>query len=343
MGEVLSNLSIDNKSLFTMKLQALKFKSILKSVIWGGDALCRYKSLEQPCQSIGESWEVSGFGQDISVIAAGHFEGKSLLEMLSTYPAELIGSSHSYVINDIFPLLIKFIGAHDDLSVQVHPNDSQAKAMGFTCGKTEMWYIVSAEQGATLHAGFTHEVTLDNFDQLVQSGEVLQYLRKYNVKAHDVFYLPAGVVHSIGKGMIVAEIQQSSDLTFRMFDYNRVDQTGQKRMLHTLEAKQAIDMDLNLQPCQAVYNKEERGIVTLVESSYFKVNRLLNTGCIIRDLSNLDSFVIFLWISGKGAIQDETGYTIAMSAGESIMIPACHNSVTIDASIESVILEVSLT
>ncbi len=326
-----------------MKLQALRFQPILKSVIWGGDALCHYKSLDHSCQLIGESWEVSGFGQNISIISSGHFKGKSLLEVLNLYPAELIGKTHQHILTDIFPLLIKFIGAHDDLSLQVHPDDKLSKSMGFACGKTEMWYVASAEPGATLYAGFTREVPADRFEQLLQSGEIMQYMRAYQVEAHDVFYLPAGVVHSIGKGMIVAEVQQSSDVTFRMFDYNRVDKVGQKRPLHIAEAKQAIDMELNLRQCQVMYDKAEQGIIPLIESPYFSVNRIVNMGCFTRDLSHFDSCMIYLLISGNGVIQDETGLVIEMSAGETVLIPACHQEVKIEASANAVILEVYLT
>lgn len=222
-------------------LYPLKFEPILKDKIWGGEKL--KKVLDKPTDSkeCGESWELSGVAGDVSIVSEGELKGKSLTELIGTYTGDLLGKKVYSRFGNNFPLLIKFIDANQDLSIQVHPNDAMAKERHNSFGKTEMWYVVDAEPGATLISGFNKPTSKEEYLEYFNSGKLTDLLNKENVENDDVFYLPAGRVHTIGKGLLIAEIQQTSDITYRIYDFDRTDAQGNKRELHVEQALGAID------------------------------------------------------------------------------------------------------
>ena len=200
-----------------------KFQPILKSLIWGGDKIAPYKQIETSQQQVGESWELSGVKGNESVVAGGPEAGTPLPELIARHGAGLLGAKNFERFGEEFPLLIKFIDAKKDLSVQVHPNDEYARAHEGDNGKTEMWYVIDADEGASLIYGFQHEVTEEILRKAVETGTLDKHLQKVPVHKGDTYFVPAGTVHGIGKGTLVAEIQESSNVTYRVYDYDRVD------------------------------------------------------------------------------------------------------------------------
>lgn len=303
------------------------FKPILKSVIWGGDKIADFKGIETDRHDIGESWEISGVDGNESVVAEGKDAGMTITELVKRDGASLLGSRNFMKYGDSFPLLIKFIDAKDDLSVQVHPDDALANARGAKFGKTEMWYVVDAEQGARLANGFKEEVNPEDYERLVESGEIAEVLNFNDIKKGDAFFIPAGRVHAIGKGSFIAEIQQTSDITYRIFDYKRKDKDGNERQLHTAEAFDAInfkDTDGNA----VAYEMHPDLPVNLVTSPFFTTNVWNIDHEVIRDYSEWDTFVILICVGGSAEIFDGD-VTLMVSKGMSVLIPASCRSVTI--------------
>lgn len=224
-----------------MKLYPLLFEPNLHTVVWGGKRLRPYKGLVPSDEPIGESWEVSAIPSSASVIANGELKGRSIIDVIEAAPEDILGKSVAEKNGGKLPLLIKFIDAKRDLSIQVHPNDEMARRVHGKSGKTEMWYIIDAEPGSYLYAGFQKEITKEEYKRRVADGTITEVLAKHKVKPGDVFYLPAGRVHAICSGILLAEIQQSSDLTYRIFDYNRPGLDGKPRELHTELAAEALD------------------------------------------------------------------------------------------------------
>src|SRR5690554_6659874 len=204
-------------------LYPLKFRPILKPVIWGGSDICRFKNIQPERDGIGESWEISGVKGNVSVVSNGDLSGTSLDEMIQTYKGALVGNKIYEKFGNTFPLLIKFIDARDDLSIQVHPDDKLAKERHNSFGKTEMWYVIKATTGAFLYSGFEKQITPEEYVETVHNNTFTDTLKRFEVQEGDVFFLPAGRVHAIGAGCFIAEIQQTSDITYRIYDYNRKD------------------------------------------------------------------------------------------------------------------------
>ena len=252
-------------------LYPLKFRPILKSIIWGGSDISKFKNIELIQDGIGESWEISGVQGDISIIENGHLAGTSLQDLLAESREQLVGSEVYHKFGNKFPLLIKFIDAQDDLSIQVHPDDKLAGERHNSFGKTEMWYVVKAAPGAFLYTGFEKEISPDEYEKSIEDNSFTHSLKKHEVKEGDVFFLPAGRVHAIGAGCFIAEIQQTSNITYRIYDYNRKDAQGNSRELHTELAKDAIDFKL-YNTYQTEYNKELNKPVELVTCPYFTTN-----------------------------------------------------------------------
>jgi len=218
-------------------LYPLKFKTIFKDKIWGGQKIKTYLHKDfSPLPNCGETWEISGVKSDVSVVNGGALDGETLADLLEQFKGELVGEKVYAHFGNIFPLLVKFIDANDDLSIQVHPNDELAKKRHNSFGKTEMWYVIESDPGSTLISGFNKEMTQQEYLDKLNSGHIMDILNRENANAGDVFFLPAGRVHTIGKGLLVAEIQQTSDITYRIYDFDRVDANGHKRELHTQEA-----------------------------------------------------------------------------------------------------------
>ena len=235
----------------------LKFEVILKSILWGGSEICKFKNLSTKLDGIGESWEISQVKDNVSVIANGEYKGKNLTELMQEKGAELLGQHVLDRFGDKFPLLIKFIDARDNLSIQVHPNDKLAKERHNSFGKTEMWYVISAQEGAGLYSGFSKQITPDEYVERVENNTIMDVLQFHPVKSGDVFFLPAGRIHAIGKGIFIAEIQQTSDITYRIYDYNRKDANGKGRELHTALAKDAIDYKMYSRSENRIYSSRK--------------------------------------------------------------------------------------
>ena len=320
-------------------LYPLKFKPILKSIIWGGSDITRFKNIEPIQDGIGESWEISGVEGDISIIENGHLAGTSLKTLLSQSREQLVGSEVYHKFGNKFPLLIKFIDAQDDLSIQVHPDDKLAGERHNSFGKTEMWYVVKAAPGAFLYTGFEKEISPDEYEKSIEDNSFTDSLKKHIVKEGDVFFLPAGRVHAIGAGCFVAEIQQTSDITYRIYDYNRKDAQGNSRELHTELAKEAIDFKL-YDTYQTEYNKELNKPVELVTCPYFTTNLLELNEFTKRDYSKKDSFVIYMCLEGSLNLVDNKGNSLFIERGESLLIPAETNYVEISPNNHCKLLEV---
>jgi len=309
-------------------LYPLTFKPILKKVIWGGSDICPFKGITPVQDGIGESWELSHVKGDFSVVANGQLEGKSLDELIQTYGAQLVGEKVLKQFGTTFPLLIKFIDARDNLSIQVHPDDELAKERHDSFGKTEMWYVIKAAPGAALYSGFSQQIDADEYVRRVEDNTIMDVLQRYEVKPGDVFFLPAGRVHAIGAGCFIAEIQQTSNITYRIYDYNRTDANGNSRELHTEQAKDAIDYTY-LPDYRTQYQERSNETVPLVECKYFTTNLLNIDTLMYRDFANMDSFIIYICMEGNAIFKDDKGNEIAVHQGQTILIPAETKTVSI--------------
>ncbi len=324
----------------TKTLYPLKFEPILKDKIWGGMKLGAV--LEKPIgnsKNCGESWEISGVEGDISVVSEGTLKGKSLVELIDDYKGELVGDKVYNQFGSKFPLLIKFIDANDDLSIQVHPDDTLAKERHNSFGKTEMWYVVEADEGATLISGFNKQTNKDEYLQVFESGRLTDILNREDVYNDDVFFLPAGRVHTIGKGLLIAEIQQTSDITYRIYDFDRVDDNGVGRELHVEEAVDAIDYNY-YDEYKTVYDSSSEE-AEIGRSEYFVTNRLSVSNKVKREYTSFDSCIILMCIEGEGVIEYESG-EIKYQLGDSILIPNSLNFINVNPSQFSKILEVRI-
>lgn len=278
-----------------------RFNPILKTTIWGGTRIADYKEIETDVENIGESWEISGVPGSESRVIEGPDSGATLRELITKYKGALLGERNYIRFGNNFPLLIKFIDARDDLSVQVHPDDEMAKRLGHPCGKTEMWYVLDAPKGARLANGFKNPVDPADYERLVSSGEIENVLNFNEIKKNDVFFIPAGRVHAIGKGAFVAEVQQTSDDTFRLYDYHRKGADGKERELHTELAKEAI----NFNDCagEAVsYSHIENIPVNVISTPYFTANILEIDDKMMRDYSEIDTFVVVIATEGEATL-----------------------------------------
>ena len=298
----------------------LKFEPILKSIIWGGEDICKFKGIKPELKGIGESWEVSDVSGDVSVVSNGELKGKCLSELIEIYREKLLGKSVIERFGTTFPLLIKFIDAKQALSIQVHPDDELAKKRHNSFGKTEMWYVVKAADGACLYSGFSKEITPEQYVQSLEDDSFMNYLQKHDVKAGDVFFLPAGRVHAIGAGCFIAEIQQTSNITYRIYDYNRTDADGNSRELHTELAKDAIDY--KVYPDYKLAYQPGKEVQELVECPYFTTNLIEGKKGDIVHSTHKDTFAIYICLQGKLKLTDNRSHSIELKQGETVLIPA---------------------
>ncbi|MFP4091217.1 MAG: type I phosphomannose isomerase catalytic subunit [Cyclobacteriaceae bacterium] len=303
------------------KLYPLKFRTIFKDKIWGGEKIKTILGKDfAPLPNCGETWEISGVEGNISEVAEGPLAGKNLKELIQQYQAELVGGSVYKKFGDEFPLLVKFIDANDDLSIQVHPDDALAKQRHNSFGKTEMWYIFQADKGAKLISGFNQPMSREKYLEAFESGRLTDILNEEPVQAGDVFFLPAGRVHTIGKGLLLAEIQQTSDITDRIYDFDRTDAQGNKRELHVEQALDAIDYQ-QYDEYKTRYEARQNEPVKLAACPYFETYRLDFTRSTKRNYQGLDSFVIYVCMEGKAEIVAE-GKVYPMRKGDAYLIPA---------------------
>ncbi|HOU97803.1 MAG TPA: mannose-6-phosphate isomerase [Bacteroidales bacterium] len=320
-------------------LYPIHFKPIIFERIWGGKKLRTLLGKEiGKIENAGESWEISAVEGAESIVENGILAGNTLSEITEVYMSDLVGEKVYEQFGEEFPLLIKFIDANDVLSIQVHPNDTLAKERHHAYGKTEMWYVIDAEPDAYVISGFKRDISQDEYLTYLHAGNVDELMNKVPAKQGDVFFIPAGRVHAIGKGVFLAEIQQTSDVTYRIFDWNRVDKNGNPRELHTEEALDAIDFKKTSEVKQ-VYEDIKNKPVNLVDCSYFTVNLLHIDKPIEREYELIDSFKILMLVSGKAVITYQ-GNDFSMEEGRTVLVPASFEEITIVPKERCKILEV---
>lgn len=309
-------------------LYPLRFHPIFLEKIWGGQKIQTVLGKDfTPLSNCGESWEISGVPGKVSVVANGPFQGRKLTELMVLFGPELLGRRILNQYGMEFPLLLKILDAAEDLSIQVHPDDALAKNRHNSLGKTEMWYILDADPGSTLISGFNKEVTEEIYLEKLQSGQLYDILNVEEAKAGDCFYLPAGRVHTIGKGLLLAEIQQSSDVTYRIYDFDRVDDQGNKRELHTEQALAAIDYH-HYPSYRQTYTHALDQPVELAQGPFFTTNRLQLTEPLHRPLAVKDTFVMLVAVEGSIEIAHPTA-PLRLKRGETALIPASEADFTI--------------
>ena len=311
-----------------MELYPIKFKPLYKYRMWGGNKLKSelYKDISE--NNIGESWEISDVSGEETVVENGPLKGKTLKEIIEYFRGDLIGNNVYKKFGYDFPLLIKFIDAKTPLSVQVHPSNDVAKARHNSFGKNEMWYVMQADECAELIVGFDKKIDAKEYKKHLENNTILSVMHHENVKKGDTFYIPTGRVHAIGAGVLLAEIQQTSDITYRIYDYDRVDKkTGEKRELHNELAVDVVDFEVH-ESYKTEYTLEKNKSNKLIHSAYFKTNILDIHSFIERDYSDIDSFVIYMCVEGSVSIiiREET---YLLNIGQTLLIPASIKNITL--------------
>ncbi|WP_420321917.1 type I phosphomannose isomerase catalytic subunit [Flagellimonas sp.] len=303
-----------------MNLYPLKFNPILKERLWGGTKL--NDVLEKPIESdiTGESWELSGVSGDISEVSEGELQGTSLTKLIKDSGEELLGKSVVERFGNEFPILIKFIDAKQDLSIQLHPNDKLAKERHNSFGKTEMWYVMDADPGARLIVGFNKDVEKREYIESLENDTLLDLLNYEQVTEGDTFFINTGKIHAIGAGVLLAEIQQTSDVTYRVFDFNRRDKDGNLRELHTQLAIDAIDYSKK-EDFKVNYSTDTDQVNTMVDCPYFKTNLLDLTKSTFQKVEQRDSFTIYMCVGGEAKIKNDWGET-SIKKGQTVLVAA---------------------
>ncbi|MCM4168644.1 Mannose-6-phosphate isomerase ManA [Arenibacter antarcticus] len=322
-----------------MDLYPLKFDPILKERLWGGTKLKEVLGKEITSDITGESWELSGVAGDVSLVANGELQGISLQELIEKYPEDLLGKSVVDRFGREFPILIKFIDAKQDLSIQLHPNDELAKKRHNSFGKTEMWYIMDADQDAELIVGFNKNVSKTQYSNSIEEDKLLDLLNYEKVKEGDTFFINTGKIHAIGAGVMLAEIQQTSDVTYRVFDFNRKDKNGNLRELHTNLALDAIDYERK-EDFKVTYAQNEDTVNTMVSCPYFNTNFLNLTQPLELDIAQRDSFSIYMCVDGSATISNNFGKA-NLKKGQTVLIPAKSNNLHINTT-NAKLLEVTI-
>ena len=314
-------------------MEILKFEPLLKSIIWGGSKIIPFKGLDSEQANVGESWEVSGVKDNESVVADGKYKGRNLNDLVKELKEQLVGEDNYRRFGDTFPLLVKFIDARQDLSIQVHPDDETAHRQGKPMGKTEMWYALESDEDATLRVGLKKSITPDMYKDMVEDGSIVEALAQYNLKADDCFFIPAGRIHAICKGAFVAEIQQTSDVTYRIYDYKRKDKDGNYRQLHTKEAAEAIDYTV-FGDYRTQYAPMKNEGVQLVSCPFFTTAVYDLDEPMTLDYSELDSFVILVGLKGSATLVTSDGKEVSFCQGETVLLPATADVVKVTGSIK---------
>jgi len=322
-------------------LYPLKFTPILKEKIWGGQKLnTLLKKNLGTLPNAGESWEISGVGGDESVVSNGFLKGNTLNEILEIYMGELVGDKVFQQFGNEFPLLIKFIDANDVLSIQVHPDDKLSKERHQAFGKTEMWYVMQADKDASLISGFNQQVNKEQYIEALKNDTLEALLANHKVQTGDVFFIPAGRVHAIGQGIMLAEIQQTSDVTYRIYDFNRKDKDGKTRDLHTDLAIDAIDFSYSKE-ARTNYSLQNNQPTEVVNCDYFKTSIIEFDKTLERDFYGYDSFLIYLCVEGEFDIQYSDQKEV-VTTGETILIPADLQTISLIPKSNCKVIEVHL-
>lgn len=326
-------------------LYPFKFRARLFHKLWGGHTIEKwYDHVPADYENVGEAWVISDIDNYPTEVANGSHEGDTLQDLLEVYMDELVGGKVYDVFGDHFPLLMKFIDAVDDLSIQVHPGDDYALEHEDCLGKTEMWYVLPADGDSSIYLGWKEPVDVALIHQAIKDGSLARYLREYKVRAGDVAYIPAGTVHAMQRDTIVAEIQENSDITYRLYDYNRVGNDGKMR---PLKLEKALDV-MDFEPVQeAVVTHPEpvmNGAVNLKKTPYFTVNELNLTIPVQRDYAPLDSFVAFMCVQGGCDIKaldcEAEDKEVSLRIGEAVLIPACLNDIVMEPKGNCKLLEI---
>ena len=300
-------------------LYPIKFNPILKDKIWGGQKLNTILNKESELPNIGESWELSDVEGDTSIVSNGSLKGQSLKDLLETYKADLLGEKNYKVFGNKFPLLIKFIDAKEDLSIQLHPNDELAAKRHNSFGKTEMWYVFQADEDSNLIVGFNQDMTPEKYLKHLEDKTLTEIMNFDKVKTGDTYFIEVGRIHAIGAGVMVAEIQQTSDITYRVYDWDRVDDEGNERDLHNDLAIDAFDFNMP-DNFRVNYSKEENKSNQMVSCPYFTTSYIdLNTT--LEKENNNDSFLIYMCVEGEAEISTD-GFSEMIKAGETVLLPA---------------------
>jgi mannose-6-phosphate isomerase len=300
-------------------LYPLKFHPILKDKIWGGQKLKTLLNKESHLPNVGESWEISDVDGDTSIVANGNLENQSLKQLLGTYKADLIGKKNYEQFGNTFPLLIKFIDAKEDLSIQLHPNDELSAKRHNSFGKTEMWYVMQADPDSNLIVGFNQKMTPELYLKHLQEKTLTQILNFDKVNTGDTYFIEVGRVHAIGAGVLLAEIQQTSDITYRVYDWGRVDEKGNSRELHNDLALDAFNFNMP-ENFRVSYNKKENQSNNMVSCPYFTTN-YLKINETIKIKNTYDSFIIYICVDGEADILTPNNIE-TIKAGETILVPA---------------------
>ena len=298
----------------------IKFKPILKERIWGGKKLKEIFNKDSEGENIGESWEISGVENEISIVQNGPLKDRSLSQLLKEHREKILGKKNFKQFGAEFPLLIKFIDAKTELSVQLHPNDEIAQQRHKSFGKTEMWYIMQADENAEINVGFKNTISKQEYIQHLTDGKIVDLLNFEKVQKGDSFFINTGKVHAIGAGVLLAEIQQTSDITYRIYDWDRADANGNSRELHTALAIDAIDFEKK-EDFRLQYDPVENESSNIARCEYFTTNFLQVKGTAEMDYSNLDSFVIYMCVSGKAEVE-VNGNSEGIEQGQTLLIPA---------------------
>lgn len=306
----------------------IKFEPLLKQTLWGGSKIIPFKHLDAQLENVGESWEISGVSGNETIVANGQYKGMSLNQLVRELKGSLVGVENYQRFGDEFPLLIKFIDACQDLSIQVHPSDEIAHRQGKSRGKTEMWYVLESTPGAQLYSGLKQRITPEQYKEMVENDTITDVLARYEVSAGDVFFIPAGRIHSIGAGCFVAEIQQTSDVTYRIYDFKRKDKNGNYRELHTQLASESIDYTVH-DNYRVDYECLKNEGVQVATCPYFTTAVYDLTEPMILDYSELDSFVILIGVKGAGKLICE-GEEMSFQMGDTVLLPATTKEVKVE-------------
>ncbi len=318
------------------ELYPLKFTPISKDKVWGGTRLKQLLNKPVSSSCCGEIWELSAMEGDISVVENGDLKGVQLTQLIERFRNDLVGKVVYEEFGNTFPLLVKFIDSNRDLSIQVHPNDEQAKKYN-SLGKSEMWYILHADKDAKLITGFNEKIDREKFLEHVEEESLEEVLHHEEVYKNDVYYTPAGRIHNIGSGMVIAEIQQSSDITYRIHDFDRIDLNGKKRELHIQKALEVLDFEV-VEDGKVSCDKSINQPVNLVSAPHFTINKIEFDTTIIRNLSDIDSFKIYICLGGDVQLLTDE-YQITMKLGDVYLIPAIFDTITLKPNLSSLLLE----
>lgn len=309
-----------------------KFEPLLKQTLWGGDKIIPFKHLSTKIENVGESWEISGVKDNETIVTSGPDKGKSLNQLVREQKEKLVGQENYERFGDEFPLLIKFIDARQDLSIQVHPTDEIAHRQGKSRGKTEMWYALEPTPGAQLYNGLKQQITPEQYKEMVADDTITDALARYEVREGDVFFIPAGRIHAIGAGCFVAEIQQTSDVTYRIYDFKRRDKNGNYRELHTKEAAESINYTV-LPNYRTEYELSKNQGTQVVSCPYFTTAVYDLNEPMTLDYSDLDSFVILIAVKGSGSLT-ANGDTVSFQMGDTVLIPATTTEVKVEGTVK---------